>query len=110
MADKNIDDLYPLIALFLYECGQNITKEGIKSIFDHLNITCQPKLAELYSYDKNKVESVYSSLMQAPVATSSAIVSEDIKEKKEKEDQKPADEPKQEAEDFDIFGDDDLFG
>ncbi|ELQ75310.1 hypothetical protein THOM_1753 [Trachipleistophora hominis] len=108
MSAEKIENIYPLAALLLHECGQDITKEGMKGIFDYVKAECQPKLAELYSVDKERMEGIYSMLMQAPAAASEAVVTDGAAKKEEAK-------PKEEAapaatEDVDLFGDDDLFG
>ncbi|ELA47349.1 hypothetical protein VCUG_01118 [Vavraia culicis subsp. floridensis] len=108
MSAEKVENIYPLAALLLHECGQDVTKEGMLEIFAHVKAECQPKLAELYSFDKERMESIYEMLTQAPVAASGVAVAESAAAKEEA---KPKEEAASAAaDDVDLFGDDDLFG
>lgn len=106
MSVEKIDQIYPLAA-FLIDClGQDITKEKMKDLFSYLNIRFEPKIAELFCLSKERVEEVYDSITNAPVTTTTvqSTVSED-----EPEEEKPKQEAAP-ADDFDVFGDEGLFG
>lgn len=106
---ESVNDLYPLVALFLYECESAVTKEGMKAIFDHVGAEFHPKLAELFCVDKEKMKGVYTSLTQAPAVAGGADVAGSA-DKKTEDKPKEEEEPAEAAEDVDLFGDDGLFG
>lgn len=105
MSVEKINQLYPLGAFMINELGLDITKDKLESLFKHLNVEFQPKIAELFCLNKEQVEEVYESVKSAPVSAAPVAVAGEEK----KEEEKPKEEAAP-AEDFDVFGDDDLFG
>jgi ribosomal protein L12E/L44/L45/RPP1/RPP2 len=105
MTSTDIQDAYPLSALFIHACGMEVTQERIKTVFKTLGVEFKPRFGELFSLPGERYEELLAGVSsvsaapvaQAPVATEEKKVAEE--------------EPKEEAEE-DGFGldFDDLFG
>lgn len=106
MSKENINAVYPLSAFLLKELELEITKDKIQALFTHLNLPFDSKIAELFCLSNEKTEEYYDSVTSAPVSAAPVSV-ESAGEKKEEA--APKEEPAP-ADDFDVFGDDDLFG
>lgn len=105
MSVEKINQLYPLATFLINSLNMEVTKEKLQSLFKHLNIEFNPKIAEHFCMSKEQIEELSTSVQQAPVASAPATSASEVQEVK-KEEPKKAEEP---AEDFDMFGDD-LFG
>ncbi|EIJ89041.1 hypothetical protein NEPAR06_1110 [Nematocida parisii] len=94
-------DLCVLTTLLLHSVGTTVTEENIKKVADHLGVTVDSYLAELFS--KLSAEQIQSIIenptggsVQAAAATSTQAVEEKKEEKEESEEESSGD--------MDLFG------
>ncbi|KAM0674948.1 hypothetical protein GVAV_001287 [Gurleya vavrai] len=100
MTTENINDLYPLSALFMHACEVKITPVAMESLFKSLNAEYLPKLGKMFCESSDKIEEYMSFVGAAPL-----VAVEEKKEEVKKEEVKK--EEKAEVVDLAF---DDLFG
>ncbi|KAM0678943.1 hypothetical protein BDAP_000151 [Binucleata daphniae] len=97
MSKENVNDLYPLSALFIHACGKKIEPELMESLFKtYKNVEYLPKLGKLFCMSGDKLEEYLGFAGAVPVA---AV---EVKADAVKEEVKAQEPAKQQAVDMDF--------
>lgn len=88
--ESKITEAYPLSALFINACNQEVTKDRIGSLFEVLNIPCQAKLAEMFEMSPAKFNEIILTVSAASAQTAAApaAAQKEVKAAPKKEEEK----------------------
>ncbi|EJW05197.1 hypothetical protein EDEG_00729 [Edhazardia aedis USNM 41457] len=80
---SQISEAYPLAALFIHACDQEVTQDKIQSVFKSLGIEYLPKIGSLFCMDTETIGSMLNVSASPAGGASAAIAPQSAQESKE---------------------------